>query len=241
MHTDSVDRRSRSDELLSSAQAHGRAPRQRQAAGRPGSTDATPRRSANVSWSGEHAELRDRGRRGCHRPDRHAAHGRTERHPAVDDLSRSGTAVTFTTSTVKGLEYASFAAASGTYTATYAATGALRYRAASRRGDHPGQGRRASRGDVGAPPSRRPARSRSGQLLGALTHQAQAGRRQSRSTGSTLDGLKKGTTYYYRITSRDTTGQTVLYPAATAAPATFTTSAGGHDQAPRFPIRESSC
>ena len=42
----------------------------------------------------------------------------------LSTLSRGGTAVTFTTSTIKGLEYASFAAASGTYTAAYAATGA---------------------------------------------------------------------------------------------------------------------
>ena len=58
----------------------------------------------------QHAELHRRRRRGGQRADRHAAHRGAERHPADRDHPRRHARWPYTTSTVKGLEYATFTA-----------------------------------------------------------------------------------------------------------------------------------
>ena len=140
----------------------------------------------------------------------------------LSTLSRAGTAVTFTTSTIKGLEYASFPAASGTYAAVYTATGApaiSQTRVATTQVEVADQA-------VVTWDTTEPATSEVaiGTAPGELTRKYMLAD-ASRTHRVALADLKKATKYYYRVTSQDTTGNTVLYPAATAAPATFTTSA----------------
>ena len=157
-------------------------------------------------------------------------------HPARP--VRSGTAVTFTTSTVKGLEYASFAAASGTYTATYAPTGAL---AIAQPAHVVTTQVKAAGQAVVTWGTTEPATSEVaiGTTPAALTHKHKLGD-ASRQHRVALAGLKRGTTYYYRITSRTRPATRCSTPPRLRhrprSPRRL-----GIPPSPRFPIRESSC
>ncbi len=137
-------------------------------------------------------------------------------------LTRDGSAVAFTKSTVKGLEYASFTAATGAYAATYAATGAP---AIAQNAVVATQARTAAAAVVTWDTTEPTTSEVSyGTAPGALTSKAKLGD-ASRKHRVKLAGLRKGTRYYYRLTSQDTTGSTVLFPASGATPASFTTAA----------------
>jgi hypothetical protein len=136
----------------------------------------------------------------------------------LSSISRGGSPVTFTLMTVKGQQYAMFSASAGTYQATYAVAGGA--------------------------PSMSPAQSsgltddavtlawRTGEpattslLLGTspralATSETVAERTQTHRI--TTDGLRPDQRYFYRIVSRDSSGDVRVWPARDKAPAMFTT------------------
>ena len=157
-------------------------------------------------------------------------------------LTRAGTNVTFTVGTIKGLEYASFPAATGSYTATYAvlagtggsglrATAALAQLAAAPAVEIDKVGASAALDESGATAAvtwttKKPATSEVayGTSPDALTSTQVIGD-TTRKHAVTLTGLARGTTYYYRVSSADPTGVRQTSPAPAAAPASFTTPA----------------
>lgn len=138
----------------------------------------------------------------------------------LSGVTRAGSAVTIRTETIKGLEYAIFPAAAGSYTATYAAAGALTIAAVSP--------------DAGPAATEQTASLRwtttnvatsevsLGTSATALTDK-RVTRESTRKHAVSLRRLKPGTTYYYRVTSTDGTGASRTFPDAGHAPATFTT------------------
>ncbi|GAA2760804.1 DUF4082 domain-containing protein [Actinopolymorpha rutila] len=137
-------------------------------------------------------------------------------------VSRAGSGVDYTTSTVKGLEYASFRAADGSYTATYSApaAGAMAFSALS-------VDNGAATAEQSATASWTTSRVATSEVAigtspSALNTKVKIGDATRKHRLETRR-LKPGTKYYYRVTSTDLKGQSGTYPAADKAPATFTT------------------
>jgi chitodextrinase len=137
-------------------------------------------------------------------------------------VTRGGSAVTYRTETVKGLEYAIFPAAAGSYSAAYAAPQALTVAALSV--------------DTGPAVTDQTASlqwtttsvATSEISLGTSTTKlttTKAKRDATRKHSVSVSGLKPGTRYYYRVTSRDAKGVARTSPALTEAPASFVTPA----------------
>ena len=136
-------------------------------------------------------------------------------------ITRAGVTVSTTTTTVKGIEYASFDAAAGSYSATYAAPSAP-----------PAISSLAV--DGGAPTA-----TQSSTLTWATdtvsTSQVRFGTSPTSLTNEvtledatrrhlvTAARLKPGVKYFYRVSSTDLSGRTVTHPKADRPPATFTT------------------
>nr|WP_253942430.1 DUF4082 domain-containing protein [Nocardioides sp. zg-1230] len=143
-------------------------------------------------------------------------------------VTRSGTAVPFTTMTVKGQQYAVFPAVGGAHQATYTPAGGTNLVTATR----------ATTDDTGTT-----------SLTWTTTDPGTTVVRLGTSptdldeavvvNGSTtehlaeLDGLAPATRYHYVVQSRGTDGDVVRWPASGAAPATFTTP-GADLRAPRI-------
>ena len=134
-------------------------------------------------------------------------------------LTRAGSAVTYTKTTVKGVEYAMFTAAPGAYVATYGGTAAAAEPAVSATvlaatattANVALAGTTASRTTVeyGTDAAR---------LSSAVVDGTQAGKRTVK-----LSGLEPGTTYWYRVRVTAPGGETTLSPLhqlVTAAPDT---------------------
>jgi hypothetical protein len=142
----------------------------------------------------------------------------------LTSLTRGGSAVPFTVETVKGIQYARFAAAGGSYSATYGtgtppppdttppaissvtptptATGAT----ITWTTDEPS----TSRVDYGT-------------AAGSLTQNATTpGLTTTHSV--TVSGLTAATNYFFRVTSADAAGNSATSPDPAGAPATFTTT-----------------
>jgi len=137
----------------------------------------------------------------------------------LSGLTRDGTAVPFTPMTVKGQEYATFAAAAGSWSATYAAGGSsapVAARVASTVAD----------GTTVAWRTGTPATStvRYGTSAGSLDRVASAAERTTRHR-MTIPGLAAGRAYHYRVVSRTPDGRTRSWPRAGLPPATFRTAA----------------
>ena len=137
-------------------------------------------------------------------------------------VTRGGTAVPFTTMTVKGQQYAVFPAVGGAHQATYAAGGGG---AANRVA-----GVAVTTSDTGdttaAWTTEDPGTS--DVLLGTTptrlsTRVSFAGRTTDHL--AELGGLRPATRYYYRVESRGPGGRPTVWPAANAAPASFMTPA----------------
>jgi hypothetical protein len=138
----------------------------------------------------------------------------------LSGLTRNGSAVSFTTQTIKGIEYAVFPAAGGSYVATYAAGAAaptVLQVTDQARAD--GSAVVSWRTDEGAD-SRILYGSRPDQLTGQAADASPA-----TAHSVTLRNLRARTTYYYRVQSRDSAGNTTVRPAPGAPPATLTTPA----------------
>lgn len=153
-------------------------------------------------------------------------------------ITRGGNAVTLTTSTVKGLEYASFTAAVGSYSATYGGGAAPLTVSAPTARSAPD----TTESDAASPdtPSTDTAATEQAATIAWQTNKVSSSAVLLGTTPATLSltkavgeatrahavrvkGLKPGTKYYYRVVSTDTSGQVLTTPGLTAAPATFTT------------------
>lgn len=140
-------------------------------------------------------------------------------------ITRAGSPVTYTTELVKGLDYASFAAEGGAYTASYAVPGTFAIagteavaRVATTESGAADQTATLSWTTTTTATSE----VSLGVAAGSLSLQS-VQREATRRHAITVKGLKPATKYYYRITSTDTGGARKTWPAAGLAPATFTT------------------
>jgi hypothetical protein len=136
----------------------------------------------------------------------------------LTSLSRNGSPVSFTRETVKGLEYAVFQAAPGSYTASYAPNGGAPTVA---------QVDMTALTNGTAVVSWETNEAADSQVLygskpDALTRQATDAAPET-SHDVVLKGLRAGSTYHYRVLSRDSAGNVSMTPASGAPPASFTT------------------
>ncbi|MGN6576926.1 MAG: DUF4082 domain-containing protein, partial [Nocardioides sp.] len=138
---------------------------------------------------------------------------------ALATITRGDSAVPFTTSTVKGQEYAMFSAAGGSYQASYEVPAVLSLTAATSTATTQDATTLTWRTD-------QPATStvELGRSANALTRQETVADRTEQHR-VTVEGLTPGTTYYYRVSSTDTTGRQRFWPNADGTPASFTTAA----------------
>ncbi|QNN52180.1 fibronectin type III domain-containing protein [Nocardioides mesophilus] len=138
----------------------------------------------------------------------------------LGSISRAGTPVTFTRSTIKGQEYALFPAGSGTFTASYTSGAQAPALTTARTSDVTADS--ASLAWQSSQPSTGTL------LLGTSPTDLSATQTQGGLTSShslTVDDLSADRTYYYRVRSVDGGGQTQTWPATGQPPARFTTSA----------------
>ena len=169
----------------------------------------------------QHAVVQRQGRRRRQRPDRHGADAGPN-GTQLTGINRNGSAVTWTPEQIKGLDYAVFSAAGGSYTALYAVPGAMAIAALSV--------------DTGPAVADQTASLRwtttsvatSEISLGTSTTKLTTTKAKGDATlkhSVSVSGLEAGTRYYYRVTSRDAKGVARTSPALTEAPASFVTPA----------------
>jgi hypothetical protein len=135
----------------------------------------------------------------------------------LTSITRGGTAVSFTLMTVKGQEYAMFAASGGTYQATYGAA-ARQSMTAARTSERTSSGISVA-WRTGAPASTVVRVGASAGDLSPATVRAD----RTRTHRASVDGLRPGRTYFYRVVSRDAAGAVRTWPARGEPPARFTT------------------
>lgn len=177
----------------------------------------------NIAWSGNALSFTVTGGTG--------SNGLTAMLPTagpggsvLTSVTRAGSAVPYSAITVKGLEYASFSAVDGAYTATYAASPATptTFSALSVAPDGATADQSAtltwSTSAVGT------TEVALGTSSGALRTKVEVGD-ATRKHSIVVRRLKPSTTYYYRVSSTDLTGRSVTYPSARKAPASFRTPA----------------
>jgi hypothetical protein len=167
-------------------------------------------------------------------------------------LTRNGAALSFTRTTVKGVEYAMFAAGGGSYVATYGGTGGAAAAAATARSSAFSVAAAAPKPAVASADTTAPAVSgvstlalpdgttsvdwttsenasgvvRYGTAVGGLDESAfHSGKGTAHSL--VLDDLTPDTTYYYRIAMADPAGNRTIWPALGSPPARFVTPANG--------------
>jgi hypothetical protein len=172
-------------------------------------------------------------------------------------LTQGGSAVPFTVTTIKGVDYAMFLAAAGGYTATYASAGTAAaapaalaaqpatFTAAISR--NAGVASLAAQAADTTPPvisavATRPLPDGTAEFSWNTDENADATVQvglqpdklanfhdDTQDTTHTVVAtkLQPGSTYYYRVTSVDAAGNSAVWPAASDPPATFVSSAGG--------------
>ena len=135
---------------------------------------------------------------------------------SLSGLTRNGSAVPFTRTTIKGIEYAFFSAAAGSYVATYQAAAPLAQVAAV--------GADVAAGDSVAVRWNTDKAANSQVVYGtsptSLTGRVTEGDRTTDHEVE-LAGLAKGKRYYYRVVSTDQRGRQAVSPPPAAAPASF--------------------
>jgi hypothetical protein len=132
-------------------------------------------------------------------------------------LTRGGSPVSYQTETIKGLEYAIFPAVGGTYAARYTAPPA---------GGPAITAVTASTDEAGTPViSWSTDQAATTEIVfgeeGGLLDRSVVVAEKARPHRVRLKQLQPGTTYHYRIRSRDAFGRVTVHPAADAPPATF--------------------
>ena len=136
-------------------------------------------------------------------------------------LTRAGTAVPFTRTTVKGVEYAFFTAAAGSYAATYGAAAAAAPTVAGLAAQTLADASTAVRWSTDQAASSQVVYGASPTALtGTVTDGSQATSHEVR-----LAGLAPRGTYYYRVVSRDARGRATVSPAPTGPPAVLSVTA----------------
>jgi hypothetical protein len=137
-------------------------------------------------------------------------------------LTRNGAAIPFQSVTVKGIQYAEFSAAAGSYVATYGTGGTTDTTPPVINGVSANPTSTSasitwttdelsnSKVDYGTSPT-------------ALTQSSSNAAMVTSHTVS-LTGLQANATYYYRVTSADAAGNSATSPASPAAPSSFTTA-----------------
>ena len=168
---------------------------------------------------GADAELRRDGRHECDRADRHGPDGVPGRPAVLADAQRRP--VSYTTQTIKGLEYAFFTAAAGTYAARYgtAATAGPAITAVSAATTEAGTP--ALTWDTSQPATTEISWSKGTDALDQKIVIAESARKHRLE----LPQLEAGATYRYRVRSRNQFGRDTAYPAPDRPPATFTVPA----------------
>jgi hypothetical protein len=145
---------------------------------------------------------------------------------SLTGLSRNGFPVTYTTRTIKGMDYAFFPADSGSYVANYLPDGTPPLIGTVLASPAAGGGETitwttneasTSRVDYGTSPASLTLNASSGSLVG--------------SHSITLAGLSAGTTYYFRVTSADVSGNSATSPASPGPPLEFTRPTNAPPQA----------
>ncbi|HET9648995.1 MAG TPA: DUF4082 domain-containing protein [Microlunatus sp.] len=139
----------------------------------------------------------------------------------LSGLTKDGSALSYTTVTIKGLDYAQFAAGAGAYAATYAVpTSAMAIMSTA--------------ADVTATPNL-DAATLSWETTATATSEVIAGTSKTALDQTVvrngaakkhrllINKLRPATTYYYRLRSTDLKGRSVTWPATTSDPASFTT------------------
>lgn len=136
----------------------------------------------------------------------------------LTSLSRNGSAVAYTTATVKGQEYAMFESTAGSYAAAYAQTaGVQALSAVSVETTNDSESATIS-WESDSPGTTVVVYDPVGPTSGTVDKQATSATEHE----LTLDGLEPDTTYTYRVLTTDTSGQTAMWPAE-GRQATFTT------------------
>jgi methionine-rich copper-binding protein CopC len=139
---------------------------------------------------------------------------------SLTTLTRDGSPVSFTRQTVKGLEYAVFQAAPGSYTASYAPDGGAP--AVSQLTDVTQDNGTAA--VTWATSEATDTKVVYGSEPDALSRQV-TDAAPATSHDVDLRGLRARATYYYRVQSRDSAGNVTVSPPPGAPPASFTTPA----------------
>jgi hypothetical protein len=138
---------------------------------------------------------------------------------SLTSLTRGGSPVSFTTTTIKGQAYAMFGAGAGSYAATYSAGGgALALSAATVQPSSDGTS--ATIAWKSATPA---STAVVYDAAGPAPELVQAEATSSLSHSVTLDQLKPGRTYSYRLISADTAGRSTTWPKRGQPAARFTT------------------
>jgi methionine-rich copper-binding protein CopC len=134
----------------------------------------------------------------------------------LNSLTLDGSPVTYRTESIKGLEYAFFTAAAGTYSASYAPVAAA-----------PAISALSVTATDANVPTVTLATDRAttttvqwGETATTLTRTTSDGG-EKRKHSIDVSGAKPGTTIFYRLRSRDPLGKETLWPAAASPPATF--------------------
>ncbi len=149
----------------------------------------------------------------------------------LSGLTKSGSAVSYSLVTIKGVEYASFTATAGSYSAAYGASSAALTAAdtAATSSQRLASTAPSSTDGQVATIEWKTSRVSNGQLmLGTSPTNLKVVKSDggaSRRHRVDVSGLKPSTTYYYRVVSTDTRGKKVTSPDVGAAPRTFTTKA----------------
>jgi hypothetical protein len=135
----------------------------------------------------------------------------------LSSLTLNGANVSYTTQTVKGLEYALFTTAAGTYSARYAAAPAAAPAISAMSADTADQGTVAVGWRTSAPATTELAW---GESAGALDHRVVVAD-ATREHRLELPGLTPGALYWFRVTSRDAAGRETSFPPVGQLPYAF--------------------
>jgi Domain of unknown function (DUF4082)/Bacterial Ig-like domain len=134
----------------------------------------------------------------------------------LSTLNRGGTGVTFTRETIKGMEYATFAAAPGTYSASYTASLAAPTISQANATIQP-DGTASVLWKTNEPAT---SEVLAGTSQSDLTSQAVEAEKAGDHTVELKD-LAPGTRYYFRVASTDPNGAKAVWPAPAEPPASF--------------------
>ena len=139
-------------------------------------------------------------------------------------ITSGSSVVSFTRQTIKGLEYAVFPATAGSYSATYSTASAqaaptIEATTVSARTATTTDGAAELQWDTNEPATSEVVFGATPESLGNASVEAGA----TSDHDVTLDKLRPGTTYYYRVRSTDVTGRRTTWPPTSQDPAAFTT------------------